>query len=380
MYAWHKRLLLSTKRLRALQAGKKLLFEFLRTLFLYSKGKVVSAGILFERHKNVFVRFLLMKRGRYNRPFLHLSAMAVMGVGVIIGPFLAETYPVFSSDTPSLLGNASRNVSEQSIAVDEDVLQTSVSQKPRDEVITYRVEKGDTLSTIAKKFGISVDTIKWINNLTSDNLTVEDELKILPVTGVLHKVAKGDTVYTIAKKYDTEAQKIADFPFNEFANPETFSLVAGQLLIVPDGVRPSQRPPARKAVYLAQGPVKVSGGGFTWPVSGIVSQFAAWYHMAIDITSSVGTPVVAAQSGTVVKAVSGVWDGGYGTSVVVDNGGGFQTLYAHLSGLNVSAGDEVAAGGTVLGWIGMTGRTTGPHVHFEIRKNGTLVNPLPYLQ
>lgn len=322
-----------------------------------------------------------MKRGRYNRPFLHLTAMVVLGVGVIIGPFLADTYPVFSSNSSLSAKLVSSENQEQSIVVDSNVFQTDISQKPRDKIITYTVEKGDTLSTISNKFGISVDTIKWANNLKSDDLSIGDELKILSVTGISHKVAKGESVYTIAKKYDTNPQQIVDFPFNDFANPETFSLVEGQMLVVPDGVKPSEQPTfVRRQLYIPQGPVTFSSGGFTWPLRGGLSQFASWYHMAIDITSPVGTPIVAAKDGRITKALSGTWDGGYGTNLVIDNGDGYETLYSHMSGFNVGLGDSVTGGKTVIGWVGLTGRTTGAHLHFEIRKNGVLVNPLSYLQ
>ena len=355
----------------------KLLLSFLRFFFFYLQNKVLASFLFFEQQKNVLVKFFIMKRGRYNRPFLHISAMSVMAVGVIVAPFLADTYPIFSSNN-SLANSASAQ--EQSIVVGENVFQTNISDKPRDKVITYTVEKGDTLSTIAQQHGVSTDTIRWANDLTDDSLTVGDELKIPSVTGIVHKVSKGDNIYTIAKKYDTEPQKIADFPFNDFANPETFSLVEGQILMVPDGVKPAEQPYIKRQVYIASGPVSVSNDGFTWPLRGIVSQFAAWYHMALDITSPIGTPIVAAQNGRVVKAAAGAWDGGYGTNIEVDNGAGLSSLYAHMSGLNVSAGDSVVAGKTVIGWVGMTGRTTGPHVHFEVRRNGVLVNPLSYLQ
>ncbi len=318
-----------------------------------------------------------MKRGRYNRPFMHVAAMGVLGIGVIVSPFLADTYPIFEGQENGL--RISSPTLAESIAVDADVFQTSISLKPRDKILDYTVERGDTLSTIAEKFGISLETIRWANNLINDNITVGDSLKILPVTGIAHKVAKGESVYTIAKKLDSDAQKIVDFPFNDFANPETFSLVEGQILIVPDGVKPAEQPTFRRQVYIASGPVTISGLGFTWPVRGVISQFAAWYHMAIDIAASIGSPVVAAQNGTISSISVGTWDGGYGTSVYVRNGD-VETHYAHLGGINVSVGQAVAAGSTVLGWIGMTGRTTGPHVHFEVRKGGVLVNPLPYLQ
>jgi murein DD-endopeptidase MepM/ murein hydrolase activator NlpD len=305
--------------------------------------------------------------------------MGVLGVGVISAPFLASTYPVFSSNNP--LASDSASV-QQSINVGDNVFQTDVSQKPRDKVINYTVQKGDTVSTIAQKFGISQNTVRWANDLTGDSLNVGDSLRILPVTGISYKVQKGDTVYSIAKKLDTEAQKIVDFPFNDFANPETFSLVEGQMLTVPDGIKPSQQPFIKHEVYIAQGPstTSFSGSGFTWPAHGVISQFATWYHMGLDITGSVGTPIVAAKSGTVVSVEIGGWNYGYGNNVIVDHGDGYKTLYAHMSNINVSAGQSVVGGSTVLGGIGLTGRTTGAHVHFEVRNGNTAINPLPFLQ
>lgn len=360
------------------------LLKFCELLLLYSKKKIVVSSIIFEKNKNILVKLFTIKRGRYNRPFLHISAMAVLGIGVIASPFLADTFPMFSSNASRALEISLPSVN-QSIIVGENVFKTSISRKPRDKTITYVVQKGDTISTIAEKFSspdniISADTIRWANDLTSDNIAIGDTLKILPVTGIDYKVVRGDSVYSIGKKLDTDPQKIVDFPFNDFANPETFALVEGQRLIVPDGLKPSEQPFIKRQVYIAQGPSVFSASGFTWPAHGIVSQFASWYHMAIDIAASIGTAVVAAQEGTVSNVAVGTWDGGYGTSLWITHGNGFESHYAHLGGVNVGIGDTVVAGKTVLGWIGMTGRTTGPHIHFEIRKNGALVNPLSYLQ
>jgi len=351
--------------------------KFCKFFFFYSKKKVIASSIIFESYKNNLVKLFTIKRGRYNRPFMHVVAMGVLGIGVIISPFLADTYPIFENQENSLQ-ISSPNLKE-SIVVSGDVFQTIKSVKPRDKILDYTVERGDTLSTIAEKFDISTETIRWANDLPNDNITVGDSLKILPVTGIAYKVAKGDSVYSIAKKLDTEAQKIVDFPFNDFANPETFSLVEGQILIVPDGVKPAEQPVFKRQVYIASGPVTISGLGFTWPVRGIISQFASWYHTALDIAAAYGSPVVAAQNGIVSSINVGTWDSGYGTNVRVKNGD-VDTLYAHFSGVNVSVGQTVSAGSTVLGWIGTTGRTTGSHVHFEVRKGGVLVNPLPYLQ
>jgi len=344
------------------------------------KKKVLVSSFRFEKHKNILVKFFLMKRGRYNRPFLHLTTMGVLLFGVMIAPFLADTFPIFSSRA-SVLDLTTDSASKQSILVGEEVFQTAISAKPRDKIITYTVEKGDTLSSIAKKFGVSDDTIKWENSLTGDGISIGQELDILPVSGIAHKVSSGETVYSIAKKYATDAQKIVDFPFNEFAgNGESFALVTGQILIVPDGVKPSEQPFIKRQVFIAQGPIPVSGGGYTFPVRGGISQFYSWYHPGIDITADIGTPIVAAHNGTVTEIHTGTYDGGYGNNVYISNGNGVVSHYAHMSGVNVGVGQSVVGGGTVIGWIGMTGRTTGPHVHFEIRVGGASVNPLSYVR
>jgi murein DD-endopeptidase MepM/ murein hydrolase activator NlpD len=354
--------------------------EFLNFFSHYLKARLVSSSIIFETYKNILVKFFMIKRGRYSRPFLHLATMGVLTVGVIAAPFLASTYPVFSQN--SSVSAKINSPSNSSIAVGEDVFGTQVSQKPRDKPITYTVQKGDTVSTIAQKFGISADTIRWANTLSDDNINVGDTLQILPVSGLYYKVQSGDTVYSIAKKLATDPQKIVDFPFNDFANPETFSLVTGQMLVVPDGIQPAAQPFIQPQVYIAQGPssTSFSGSGFTWPVHGIITQFASWYHEALDLAAPYGTPIVAAKSGVVIEANTGGWNYGYGNDVVIDHGGGYKSLYAHMEAVNVSPGQQVVGGSTVIGWIGLTGRTTGPHVHFEIRQNDVTVNPLPFLQ
>lgn len=354
--------------------------EFFRFLLSYLRGRIIISSTAFEDYKNILVRFFMMKRGRYNRPFLHFAALLVLTIGVLAAPFLANTYPVFSQNASN--AQIASPSSNQSIAVGENAFETSISQKPRDKVITYTVQKGDTISTIASKFGVSVNTIKWQNNLTSDTVSVGDTLEILPVTGIAYKVNHGDTIYSIAKKLDTDPQKIVDFPFNDFANPETFTLVDGQILMVPDGVKPSEQPYIRRQVYIAQGPssTSFSGSGFTWPIHGLVTQFASWYHMALDIAAPYGTPIVAAKSGVVKSVLVGSYDGGYGNNVYIDHGNGYVSHYAHMEAVNVSVGQSVVGGSTVIGWEGLTGRTTGPHVHFEIYQNGALVNPLSFLQ
>lgn len=110
-----------------------------------------------------------------------------------------------------------------------------VDQRPRDKIISYTVGTGDTLQTVSDKFIISIDTIKWENNLVSDSIIAGQHLNILPVSGVAHTVVAGDTIESLAQKYSTNKQKIIDYPFNNYADPEKFTLISGEILIIPDG-------------------------------------------------------------------------------------------------------------------------------------------------
>lgn len=346
----------------------------------YIREKTVFTSYFFEDKKNLFVKNILIKRGKGNRLFLHVTIMVVLTVGIVISPLISETQ-LFVNESNQITFAGSP---EDSLTLaQENVFATQSTSSIRDEIITYTVQKGDTVSSIAKKFAVSEDTIKWQNNLKSDTITIGDTLEILPVTGVSHKVSSGESIYSIAKKYGVNAQAIADFPFNDFANPQTFSLVTGQIVIVPDGVIPeakAQPQYIQRKAFIATGPVTVTDAGFTWPVPGTLNQGYSWYHRAIDIGAGLGTPVVAAHSGRVAEVYTGGYNGGYGIHVIIAGDNGYSTLYAHMSGVNVSPGDRVSAGGTVVGWIGLTGRTTGPHLHFEIRSSGGLLNPLSFLR
>ncbi len=363
----------------ALGKGVRLFIEFLAFLYSYFRHHLITIVVFFEGIKNILVHFFQMKRGRYTRPFLHFATIIVIGLGVMVTPLLADTFPLFAGSAQGLDKTPSPNSTEQSVAVDTNVFSTQISSQLRNKIIDYTVEKGDTISSIAQKFGISEDTIRWENDLTDDSLTVGDSLKILPVSGIAYKVQSGDTVYTIAKKFATNPQKIVDFPFNDFANPETFSLVVGQILIVPDGVQPSAQGIYSAPVYASV--PEFSGevsGGWIWPIHGLLTQYFTLYHTGLDIAGPVGTPIYAAKSGVVDEASCG-WNYGYGCHVLLDNGGGYQTMYAHMvGGPTVGVGQSVSQG-QLIGYRGNTGNSTGPHTHFEIRIGGHVVNPLPYL-
>ncbi len=346
--------------------------QFWIFLWGYVSSRILSAGHAFEGIKDVIVAFLIVKRGRYSSSFLNTSFLLIIASTFIAGPIIIDNSP-FAKD----VGERTYSAAVVSYNPYESALETVISTKPRSTVEEYTVRGGDTLETIAQKFDITVDTIKWANDLDSDIIKPGDTLDIPPVTGVVHTVASGDTVYSIAKKYGTDAQGIVNFPFNDFADLDTFSLTAGQVLYVPGGaIRPAPAPGGGQFIAQIQAGVRGSSN-FIWPTSGSITQYPAWYHMALDVANSSSPPILAADTGTVIYA--GCITYGYGCHIIIDHGNGYQTLYGHMSSYSPDAG-AVVSQGQQIGVMGSTGRSTGTHLHFEIRSGGTLLNPLNFLK
>ena len=352
--------------------GKDLL-NFLVSLFGYFKNKFLRTFHFVEKIKSSLAASLYQQRGRFVRPFIHSGMAFLILGGITLGPVLiAEN-----------LNNPWREESPSSVvlsvAMAETGTSTLISQKPRSEIVEYTVESGDTVSTIAEKFGVSVDTIIWENNLKSvKDIKIGQTLRILPVSGVLYKVKPGETIYTIAKKLQVDAQVIVDWPYNSFANDETFALDVGQSIMVPEGIKPKETPVAPRRIYATVPGAGLGTGQFVWPVGGSISQNYSWYHRAIDIANHGLPDIVASDGGTIIVAGWPTpW--AYGNHIIIDHGNGQQTLYAHLSQIYVSVGQKVARGQTI-GKMGSTGRSTGPHLHFEIRTNGSAQNPLSFLK
>lgn len=344
----------------------------------YLRRHVERFSRSFEEQKDGIVDILMARRGMYQRPFMHFSLLVLFGAGVLSAPILADTYPGQGvSNDVATFTPASAVV--QSLDFSSYAVETEISEKPRDQVIEHVVSTGDTLSQIADSYQVSVDTIRWVNNIKGDSLSIGQALQIPPVTGIVHKVREGDTVYSIAKKYKTEAQKIVNFPFNDFTDLDTFALTVGQSLVVPDGVV-EQAAPAIARRPAAPPPAMPGAGGsgqFMWPTGGLITQYPVWYHMALDIANREAPGIAAAGSGTVLSVQYLKF--GYGSHIILDNGGGFTTLYAHLSEIYVQPGDRVNQG-QIIGKMGSTGRSTGTHLHFEVRVNGKAQNPLSYLK
>lgn len=231
-----------------------------------------------------------------------------------------------------------------------------------DQILVYTVESGDTPSSIAKNFGISLNTLLWANNIRNANLVkVGDELIILPVTGVRYEVKKGDTIDSIAKKFKGDANEISGF--NGLGVGETLAL--GSTIIIPDGEltpTPSASPLPSRFANLRAEPT----GYYMRPIFGGRRSRGIHGYNGIDLADSCGSPVVTSAPGTVIILRSSGWNGGYGKYIVVTHPNGTQTLYAHLSSVLASVGQFVAQG-SQIGNIGSTGNSTGCHVHFEIR-------------
>lgn len=226
------------------------------------------------------------------------------------------------------------------------------------QINVYIVREGDTLSDIAEMFDVSVNTIAWGNDIKGRVIKPGQELVILPVTGVQHTVQKGDTIASLAKKYSADVSEIAHF--NELAADA--SLAVGTVITVPDGELPATA--SKSAPGRAGGPS--AAGYYGWPLSGgVITQGIHGYN-ALDIGASNGTDIYASAGGTVVIARNGGWNGGYGNYVVIKHSNGTQTLYAHASQVVTSAGARVEKG-DLIALVGSTGKSTGNHLHFEVR-------------
>lgn len=339
---------------------------------------------------------MYQQRGKHSQLIVNSAIVMVMVLSVTLGPSLvvndSQTQAVMSLGLGSKFAFAQENSAtaeassvlalstETSMEVDP---LTQVSDKPRADILEYIVKDGDTLANIAKTFGVDTDSIMWLNkDINEKRLKPGTVLKIPPVTGVIHTVRSGETIYSVAKRYNVSAQAIVDFPFNEFTNDETFALAIGQQLVVPDGEMPDEpilSPRSNLASTLTPNAGAVSAtGSWIWPAAGNITQpFKPW-HKGIDIANSGGGPILAADSGTVMVA-SWLDNTGYGNRVMIDHGNGIKTLYAHMSSFSVVVGQTVKRGDK-LGMMGSTGRSTGTHLHFEIRTSGGNMNPLAALK
>lgn len=232
------------------------------------------------------------------------------------------------------------------------------------QISIYTVRTGDTLARIAEMFDVSVNTILWANDMTrGSSLKIGQTLVILPISGVMHTVVKGDTLSTIAKKYSGDIDEIANF--NDLKI--TDKLTVGDTLMIPDGqVSTSLRPSSTSGSNSISANSPSYDGYYGKPfITARRTQGIHGYN-GVDYALPVGTSLFASAEGTVLIAKNSGWNGGYGQYVVIKHSNNTQTLYAHMSNVSVSVGQYVKKG-QIIGSSGNTGKSTGPHIHFEVR-------------
>jgi murein DD-endopeptidase MepM/ murein hydrolase activator NlpD len=274
----------------------------------------------------------------------------------------------------------SRFVSNNTPLFQVPVPHTIIAERDRMEVITYTVQPNDNVWAIAQGFGLQAETVLWANpevERRPDLLSVGQKLFIPPVDGIYYTVQKGDTLEKLAKDYKTTVEKIVSFKANDLQEP--YALTAGQRIMLPDGrkkISPLQNIYPMTYVGSAPKGAPKGSGRFAWPTRGTLTQQFWSGHSGIDVANGKGTPIYAADAGYVVLSGRDTW--GYGNQVVIDHGNGYKTRYAHLNTILVKAGDTVKKN-QKIGTMGSTGRSTGPHLHFEVIYNGVMRNPLGFL-
>ncbi|MGD2253795.1 MAG: M23 family metallopeptidase, partial [Anaerolineales bacterium] len=337
--------------------------------------------------------------GRHWRWLKHALPAGVAVLGLLMAGWatylnLSASQPASGAEAPGSAGTQSEGtplevslppfapVSHAGSLSRRASLDTEIPNRPRVGVIRYTVQEGDSVFGIAKRFNIKPETVLWgsyeVLNDDPHTLRMGQELNVLPVDGTYHEWKAGDTLEGVADFYGVEATDIVDWPGNNL-DPINLVIEPGTWLVVPGGKRALRQwhvptiARGRAGVGAAYGPGGCVGdfssgavgtGGFVWPAGNhYISGNDYWSgHLAIDIAAGYGSRIYAADTGVVVYA--GWSDGGYGNLIMIDHGNGWLTVYAHLSTVNVSCGQDVYQGGTI-GLAGSTGNSTGPHLHFE---------------
>ena len=315
---------------------------------------------------------------------------------------LVESTALTTPDGTAIVPGGDSVISGSAVIVPADT-GDSITTPTSGTISQYTVKAGDSLSEIAQSFGVSVNTILWANNI-KDPSTIKQGtvLVILPVSGIEHTVRSGETLSSIAAKFGADAGDIAQF--NGISADGALS--AGSVIIIPGGELPSSSSSqgssqssktksstsgssslskhsssksssgsnsSGKTNYSDEtnNPYKGGSGAalhgfFSNPLPGALLTQSIHGWNAVDLGDPTGTPIRAAAKGTVILSRMGGWNGGYGNYVIIDNGSGVETLYAHMSQTKASTGDSVSSG-EVIGYVGTSGEATGPHLHFEVR-------------
>lgn len=323
---------------------------------------------------------------------IRILCVFVFIVGSLLPPYIPKEARAQSGAVPEEASQFA--LVEDGFLMKSSSLTKQGSRRAYAEGLIHTVASGESVASIAEKYKVSTNTIRWANKLDDSSvLKVGQQLIVLPVDGVLHTVTRGQTLSRIAELYEVPATDIATQN-----NVEGGFILAGQELIIPNG-KPIVEKPSHVAVTSPTPPTTSRpsppspgqpSGETAAPTAGVLQMpcnsctFTQYFHpghYAVDIQHRGGGPIFAAEAGTVIRADTG-WNGGYGNVIEIDHGNGLVTLYAHNKELYVKEGDVVSRG-QEISFMGNTGRVygqTGIHVHFEVRVNGVKKNPLLYLK
>lgn len=286
---------------------------------------------------------------------------------------MALPKPAMNADPMAGRGGGEINIADNSALVPEEGPSGTIAdiEKPKNSTISlYIVRSGDTLSGVAKLFNVSPNTIIWANDLPRGSvLQIGQKLVILPVTGVKYTVKKGDTLSSVAKRFGADVTEIATF--NDITDG---NLTVGVDILIPDGevaaapVLSKNSSSKTGTIAIISGPkgTAIQIGYYMVPLARYVKTQGVHGYNGVDLAAPVGTPILASAEGDVIVAKESGWNTGYGNYVVIRHANGSQTLYAHQSRVAVEGGQRVVQG-QVIGYVGSTGKSTGSHLHFEIR-------------
>lgn len=351
----------------------------------------------------------------------HFALLAMIAAGVIAARLGLATMPAAAAvelESESLVSNEVGGENDE-MGIDllppyttpeEDfiirrlaMLHTVFPERPRIEFVEYEVQSGDTLFGIAERYNLEPESVLWANydvlNDDPHRLSPGQVLLIPPVDGTTYVWSEGDGLNGVAAFFDVNANEILEWPGNNldpFVDPAEPGIEVGTVLMIPGGHRETRQwsfapiaglrgNPGAARIYGAgacSGPIDGPLGTYTF-IYPTVTNYLSGYdysasHPALDFAGSTGNAVFASDTGVIVYAGWNDW--GYGYVIVVDHGNGWQTLYAHLSSINVGCGQPVTQG-AVIGAVGSTGNSSGSHLHFEMmHPDYGKVNPWGYLQ
>jgi murein DD-endopeptidase MepM/ murein hydrolase activator NlpD len=377
---------------------------------LFAAVLVLAQAVRFTFSRRALLQVVVALRGGTDlasllpRAVPHTFVVAAAGIAIFSGGFarphdevaaligIGSEEGALSANGRFVLGPRAAEVPVRDSLVRPAVASTTLAPSgPRAEILSYKVQPGDTIWDIGARFNVGSYSVLWSNGLDEDAIIKPgQELKVPPVPGTLHAVKAEDDLDSIAKKYNVEPAAIVDY--NGLRPGEGLTL--DKLLVIPGGqlpiVRRAPPPPVAPPVTIRPGtPAQTAPrvqlpapapaaptGRFSWPARGLITTYYSGWHPGIDVAAGVGTSIGAADGGTVTFTG---WDSsGYGYRVVISHGNGYTTTYNHLSSISVRAGQQVGKG-TRIGGMGSTGRSTGSHLHFEVLRNGSFVNPLGIL-